>query len=41
MLSGPPHIHCLPRTLAYPGLNLGKWSDIGTGTQAHDSDLLY
>lgn len=27
MLYAPPRILCLPRTLAYPGSNLGKWSD--------------
>lgn len=31
MSNAPPRTHYLPRTLAYPGLNLGKWSNIGSG----------
>lgn len=31
MSSAAPRIQHLPRTLAYPGLNLGKWSNVGAG----------
>ena len=39
--AAPPRIHCLPRTLAYPGLSLGKWSNLRGWTKASDSELLF
>lgn len=39
MLNAPPRIHRLPRTLAYPGLNLGKWSNIRARPRLTTQDL--